>query len=92
MNTEQILQERIMGIYPQGVYFDRIHSENNNKIASLSSVIPKVIFDDKNNKRVIKFLKINDLGKITIDRENKFVFETKPDQIRERINQSLIDI
>ena len=81
-----------MGIYPQGVYFDRIHSENNNKIASLSSVIPKVIFDDKNNKRVIKFLKINDLGKITIDRENKFVFETKPDQIRERINQSLIDI
>jgi len=92
MNTEQIFQERIMGIYPQGVFFDSVKTENNNKVASLSSVIPKVIFDDKHDKRVVKFLKINDIGKITIDRENKFVFETKPEQIRERINQSLIDI
>ncbi|MBU1974179.1 MAG: hypothetical protein KKH52_02175, partial [Nanoarchaeota archaeon] len=92
MNQEQIFQERVMEVYPQGVYFDSLKTEEEGKSAILNSVIPKVIFDDKKEQRIIKFIKIDNVGKLTINRDNKFIFETKPDVIRNRIDEGLVEI
>jgi len=76
----------------QGVYADRIVEENSNKSAILNAVIPRVILDDKDHKRYVKFLVLKNLGKITIDSENDFVFETKPGQVINRMTNGVNEI
>ncbi len=90
--VELEFQSRVMEQYPQGVYFDSVNSGDSNKSVILNSVVPTIIFDDKNNKRMVKFIKLNNLGKMIIDRDHKFIFETKPTVIRSRIDEHLVEI
>lgn len=87
-----VLREKIMEKYPQGVYAGSINSEKGQTTAILSGVIPRLIIDNKNEKQYVKFLKLANLGKITVNKEKKIGFQTQRKIVEKRMTEGINQI
>lgn len=85
------LNEIIKTSYPQGVHLAKTTQVDDKLSASINSVIPRVIVDDKKNKRYVKFLVLKDVGKISIAKSGS-IYKTDIDKVKERIADGTIEI
>lgn len=82
----------IMEQYPQGVYVKNASKISSSKVfLNLSSVFPRSIFDDKEKKLLIKFLRFENLGRIELD-DQKIVSFTSSEEMVKRMKESFEEI
>ncbi len=88
----QLTQEIIQKKYNQGVFCTYISkNEELDTICKLGAVSPVEIIDN-NSFTHLKFIKLNEVGKITLSEDKKIKFATDSKVINERITAELLDI
>lgn len=90
--VNQLLQETIHRKYNQGVFCtDVSKNEELDIVCKLGAVSPVEIIDNRSFTH-LKFIKLNEVGKLTLSRDGKIKFATDSKIINERIKSELFDI
>ncbi len=89
---EEKLNELVLEKYPQGIYVKGVSRKSFPKTSfNLSSVFPRSIFDDKEEKLLIKFLRFENLGSIETEGD-KIISYPSMEEVMKRIESGFEEV